>query len=111
MTGCNIADVCNKQLKYWTETQHYIALNNLPGHKHGKCFISRPSNQSAEELKLSRPQLRVVVEFLMERAPMRKHLNSVDVFEGNLDCIFCKVDTENSVPYYLLLQGLSLSVL
>lgn len=123
--GCNIAviwptaspwntDVCNKRrrLKYWAVIEHYIAWNNLPGHKHGKHFISRPCKQSAEELlKLSRYQPRVVVELLMEHVPVKKHLNSMGLLDGNLDCRFCKVYTENCVPCYLLLWGLGSSVL
>jgi len=82
------------------------------GHKHGKRFISRPCKQSAEELlKLSRHQPRVVVELLVEHVPVKKDLNSMGLLDGNLDCRFCKVDTENNVPYYLLLRGLGLSVL
>jgi len=53
----------------------------------------------------------VVVELLVEHVPVKKHLNSVGLLDGNLDCRFCKVDTENSVPYYLLVRGLVLSVL
>jgi len=53
----------------------------------------------------------VVVEFLMEHIPMKKHLNSMGLLDGNLDCRFCKVGTENSVPYYLLLRSLGSSVL
>lgn len=53
----------------------------------------------------------MVVELLVEHVPVKKHLNSVGLLDGNLDCRFCKVDTENSVPYYLLVRGLVLSVL
>jgi len=38
---------------------------------------------------------------LMGHVPVKKHLNSMGLLDGNVDCRFCKVDTENSVPYLL----------
>ena len=49
----------------------------------------------AEDLpKLSRHQLRTVVAVLTGHAPMKKHLNIMGVFDGDPDCIFCKMETE-----------------
>jgi len=53
----------------------------------------------------------MVVELLMEHVPVKKHLNSMGPLDGNVDCRFCKVYTENSVPYYFLLRDLGSSVL
>jgi hypothetical protein len=47
-------------IKNWIECQHCITWNNLPGHGHGKLFISGPCKKRAEDLlKLSRHQLRL----------------------------------------------------
>jgi hypothetical protein len=71
-------------IKNWTEHQHYNAWRDLPGHKHGKLFISR----------LSRHQLKVVVAILTGHAPVRRHLYIVGLFHGDPTCRFCRMETE-----------------
>ena len=59
-------------IKNWTEHQHYSAWGDLPGLRHDKLFIGRPCKKRADNLlKLSRPQLKVIVAILMGHAPMR----------------------------------------
>jgi hypothetical protein len=56
-----------KANKNWTEYQHYIAWKDLPAHRHGKLFISKPYKRRAEDLlKLSRYQLKMAVAILMD---------------------------------------------
>jgi hypothetical protein len=63
-------------VKNWIEIQHYIAWENLSGHRHDELFVSGPCNKRAEDLfKLSRYQLRTVVAFLTGHASVKKHLN------------------------------------
>jgi hypothetical protein len=82
-------------IKKWIECQHHIAWKNLPGHRHGKLFISRPHKKRAEDLlKLSRHQLRMVVAFLMGHAPVRKCLNIMGLFDVDPTCRFCRMETE-----------------
>jgi hypothetical protein len=42
----------------------------------------------------SRNQLRSVVAFLTVHAPVRKHLKTMGVFDGDLTCRFCGSETE-----------------
>ena len=73
MPRCSAGDA----VKNWTEIQH-IAWNNLPGHRHGKLFVSWPCKESTEDLlKLSRYQLRTVVAFLTGDARVKKHYRPV----------------------------------
>jgi hypothetical protein len=82
-------------IKNWTECQHSTTWNNLPGHKHGKLFINGPCKKKADGLiKLSRNQLRSVDAFLTGHAPVRKHLNTMGLFEGDPSCRLCGSETE-----------------
>jgi hypothetical protein len=55
--------------------QHHRIWRDVPGHKHCKLFISGPCKKRAEDLlKLSRHQLRMVVEILTGQAPIRTRL-------------------------------------
>jgi hypothetical protein len=70
-------------IKNWIECQHRIAWKNLPGHRHGKLFISRPCKKRAEDLLTSgRHQLRMVFDFLTGHAPVKKHLNIMGLDYG-----------------------------
>jgi hypothetical protein len=81
-------------IKNWTEYQHYIACKDLPGHRHGKLFISTPRKRRAEDLlKLSRHQLKMAVAILTGHAPLRKHLHIMSLFDGDPTCRFCRMET------------------
>jgi hypothetical protein len=68
---------------------------DLPGHRHGKLFVGRPCKKSADDLlRLSRPQLKVVVAILTGHAPVRRHLNIMGSFDGDPTCRFCRMETE-----------------
>jgi hypothetical protein len=77
--------------------QHYCAWRCLKSHRHGKLFISGPCRKRAAELLyeyLSRHQLKMVVAILTGRAPVRMHLRTVGLFEGDPTCRFCMKEAE-----------------
>jgi hypothetical protein len=45
-------------------------------------------------LRLSRPQLKMVVAILTGHAPVRRHLNIMGLFDGDPTCRFCRMKTE-----------------
>jgi len=67
----------------------------LPGHRHGKIFIGRPCKKRIDDLlKLNRHQLKVVDAILTGRAPVRGHLDTMGLFDGDPTCRFCRMETE-----------------
>jgi len=82
-------------IKNWTEDQHHNAWRDLPGHKHGKLFISRPCKKRADDLlRSTRHQLKMVVAILTGHDPVRRHLYIMGLFDGDLSCRFCSMETE-----------------
>jgi hypothetical protein len=68
--------------------------HQLP-HRHGKLFIGRPCKKRADDLlRLSRPQLKMVVAILTGHDPVRRHLNIMGLFDGDSTCRFCGMETE-----------------
>jgi hypothetical protein len=79
----------------WTIDQHHRYWWDVPGHKHGKLFISGPCKKRAEDLlKLSRHQLRMVVVILTGHASVRIHLRTAGLFEGEPVCRLCGQQAE-----------------
>jgi ferredoxin-thioredoxin reductase catalytic subunit len=75
--------------------QHFCTCTDLTGHTHGKLFISGPCRKRADDLlKLSRHQLKMVVAIFTGHAPVRKHLRTMGLFEGNPTCRFCREEVE-----------------
>jgi Zn finger protein HypA/HybF involved in hydrogenase expression len=67
----------------------------LPGHRHGKLFIGRPCKKRADDLlKLSRHQLKTAVAVLTGHTPVRGHLYTIGLFDGDPTCRFCRKETE-----------------
>jgi hypothetical protein len=67
----------------------------LTGHRHGKLFISWPCKKRADDLlKLGRHQLKMVVAALTGHAPVRKHLRTLGLLEGDPTCRFCRQEVE-----------------
>jgi len=82
-------------IKNWTEHQFYSAWRDFPGLRHGKPFIGRPCKKRADNLlKLSRPQLRMIVAILTGHAPVRKHECVMGLFDGDPTCRFCRTEAE-----------------
>jgi hypothetical protein len=66
---------------------HHHTWKDVPGHRHGKLFISRPCKKRADDLlKLSRHKLRMVVVTLTGHAPVRMHLRTMGLFKGDPTC-------------------------
>jgi hypothetical protein len=80
------------------DLDHKTALNTwkeMTGHRHGKLFISGPCKKTADDLlKLGRHQLKMVVAILTGHAPVRKHLCTKGLFEGDPTCRFCGLEVE-----------------
>jgi hypothetical protein len=77
------------------EYQYHSAWRNLPGHRHGKLFIGIPCKKRVDDLlKLSRHQLKMAVAILTGHAPLRGHLCTMGLFDGDLTCRFCRKETE-----------------
>jgi len=82
-------------IKNWTETQHLRAWIDLPGLRHGKLFIDRPCKKRADDLlKLGRHQLKMAIAIYTGHAPVRRHLYTMGLFEGDPICRFCGMETE-----------------
>jgi hypothetical protein len=73
----------------------------LPGHRHGKLFIGRPCKKRADDLlRLSRPQLKMVVAILTGHAPVQRRLNIMGLCDGDPACRFYRMETE-TVQYII----------
>jgi hypothetical protein len=82
-------------IKIWTEYQHHSAWRDLPGQRHGKLFRGKPCKKRADDLlKLSRHKLKMVVAILTGHAPVRGHLYTMVLFDGDPTCSFCRKETE-----------------
>jgi hypothetical protein len=74
------------------ETYHEHQAGNL---RHGKLLIGSPCKKRADDLlKLSRYQLKMVVAILTGHAPVRGHLYTMGMFDGDPTCRFCRKETE-----------------
>jgi ribonuclease HI len=82
-------------IRAWTMKQHFCTWKDLTGHRHGKLFIRGPCKKRADDLlKLGRHQLRMVVATLNGQAPVREHLRTMGLFEGDPACRFCRQEVE-----------------
>jgi len=82
-------------IKNWTAVQHLRAWINLPYLRHGKLFIGRPCKKKTDNLlKLSRHQLKMVTAIYTGHTPVRGHLYTMGLFDGDPICRFCGMETE-----------------
>jgi hypothetical protein len=82
-------------LKNWTEYQHHSTWRDLPSHRHVKLFIGKPCKKRADDLlRLSRDLLRLTVAIFTGHAPVRGHLYTMGLSDGNPTCRFCRKETE-----------------
>jgi hypothetical protein len=57
--------------------------------------MGRPRKKRADDLlKLSRYQIKIVVAILTGHAPVRGHLYTMDLFDGDQTCRFYRKETE-----------------
>jgi len=67
----------------------------MPGLRHGKRFIDRPCKERADNLlKLSRHQLKMAIPIYTGHTPVRGHLYTMGLFDGDPICRFCGMETE-----------------
>ena len=75
--------------------QRLRAWIDLPDLRHGKLYIGRPCKKKADDiLKLSSQQLKMVTAIYTGHAPVRGHLYTVGLFDGDPICRFCGMETE-----------------
>jgi hypothetical protein len=66
--------LAREAIRTWFINQHHRTWKDLPGHRHGKLFISGPCKKRTDNLlKLSRHQFSMVVAILTGHAPVRTH--------------------------------------
>jgi hypothetical protein len=83
--------LAREAIRVWTIDQHYRHWRDVPGHKHGKLFISGPCKKRAEDLfKLRRHQLRMMVAILTGHTPVIMCLHNMHLFEGDHVCRFLR---------------------
>jgi hypothetical protein len=77
--------------KNWAEYEHYSAWKDQPGQRHGRLFIGKPCKKRADDLlKLSRHLLRMTDAISKGHAPVREHLYTMGLFDGDPNCRFCR---------------------
>jgi hypothetical protein len=82
-------------IKNWTEEQHTRAWKELPGLRHSKLFTGKPCKVKTDTLlKLNRSQLRTITTVYTEHAPVREHLFTIGLFDGDPICRCCRIETE-----------------
>jgi hypothetical protein len=82
-------------IRTWIMNRHHRAWKDLLGHRHGKPFIGGSCKKRADDLlKLNRNQLRMVVAILTGHAPVRTHLCTMGLFEGDPTCRYCRKEAE-----------------
>jgi len=75
--------------------QRLRAWTDLPGLRHGKLFIDRPCKKTADDLlKLGRHQLKMATAIYTGHAPVRGHMYTLGLFDGDPLCRFCAMENE-----------------
>jgi len=91
ITKCSVREA----IRNWTAVQHLRACIDLPGLRHGKLIIDIPCKIRADDLlKLGRNQLKMAIAIYTGHAPVRGHLYTVGLFDGDPICRFCGMETE-----------------
>ena len=95
-------------IKNWTELQHFNTWTQMPGCKHGKLFICRACKKRADGLlQLDRHQLKLTAAILTGHTPVRGHLRTVGLFDGDPSCRFCGLETETAQHLACFCEALS----
>jgi hypothetical protein len=73
----------------------FLSLTKGCTSRHGKLFIGRPCKKRAEDLlKLDRHQLKLTAAILTGHAPVRGHLRTMSLFDGDPSCRLCGLETQ-----------------
>jgi hypothetical protein len=84
-----------EKITNWTELQYSNTWTQIPGCKHGKLFIGRTCKKRADDLlNLDGHQLKLIAVILTGRAPVRGHLRTIGLFDGDPSCRLCGLETE-----------------
>ena len=84
-------------IKKWIRQSHTQHWEKCPGGRQGKLFIKEPCKKRTEEiLKLNRLQIKTITGLLSGHAPLKKHLNTMGLWNGNLDCRLCGENIETA---------------
>jgi len=82
-------------IKNWTKTQHLRAWIDLPGLRYGQLLIDRPCKKRADDLlKLGRHQIKMATAIYTGHAPVRGHLYTMGLFDGDQICRFCGMENK-----------------
>jgi len=87
--------LASEAIMNWIELQHFTTWTHKPGCKHGKLFIGKPCKKRADDLlKQDRYQLKLIAGILTGHAPVRSHLQTIGLYDGDPSCRFCGLETE-----------------
>jgi hypothetical protein len=82
-------------IKNWSEYHYHTTWRDLPGHRHGKLFIGKPCKKRADDLLgLSGHLLRLTVAIFTGHAPVRGHLFTMGLLDGDPTCRFSRKENE-----------------
>jgi hypothetical protein len=86
------SEKCNQDLDYGSTSSY---LEGCTRTRTWQVFLSGRCKKRTEDLlKLSRHQFRMVVAILTGHAPVRTHLRTMGLFEGDAVCRFCGQQAE-----------------
>jgi hypothetical protein len=87
--------LAREAIKNWTEFQYFTTWTHKPGYKHGKLFTGGPCKKRADDLlKLDRHQLRLIAGTLTGHPPVRSHMQTIGLYDGDPSCRLCGMETE-----------------
>jgi hypothetical protein len=89
--------IARDAIKKWTEHQHLRTWKDKRSCRHSKLLISRLCKKRAYcLLKLNRHQIKLAAALLTGHAPVRGHLRTIGLFNGDPFCRFCRMETETA---------------
>jgi hypothetical protein len=109
---CNLVHSCTSLSShtswFWGSLSAPLTWKDMPGCRHSKLFISRLCKVRVDDLlKLNRYQLKLAVAFLTGHAPLRGHLCTIGLFNGDPSCRFCRMETETAQHIICSCEALS----
>jgi hypothetical protein len=100
--------LAREAIKNWSEFQHFTTWTHKPGCKHGKLFIGRPCKKRADDLlKLDSHQFKLISAILTGHAPVRSHMQTIGLYDGDPSCRLCGMETETAQHLVCYCEALS----